>query len=313
MSIKIPKYPYLDNYYHNYTFRALAQDADEKKMEGVTQKAPNWVFASMTRDGRLQFEAEHVIPKTIGRYIGSRDKNGKSLYDGDIVWVEFPGSLREELPAEFSDKTLQAVGVITDTTIQLLNGPFFWHGEIPDPSIEVLGNIYEGRPLDRAPFPVLEKHEVCERLRAGGSLADIFPITLGYNNCMIKAPQFRLDDTVIYIPSINKYSIRAFDSELPSEWIDVIAGHLAEQEHKSIAEWEEGLKLIYYKRGLSRGEISMIYGHLITGNDLLEYMKGSEGLARALFYQCSSPSLDYYMQGRAEDIAWLDCEYEWDE
>ena len=42
-------------------------------------------------------------------------------------------------------------------------------------------------------------------------------------------------------------------------------------------------------------------------------MDGSEGLARALFYPCSSPRPEYYAQGRAEDIAWLDGEYECDE
>lgn len=282
MSIKIPKYPLIDMYFPDYTFRASAQDADENA-------------------------------QPIGRYIGFRDKNGKALYEGDVVWVEFPGSLYEDLPAEYAKKTLKAVGMITRTNIQLFEGPFFPLEKIPGSSIEALGNIYEGRPLDRVPFPVLTKIDVHMRLCAGESLADIFPITLGCDECMIKAPQFRLDDTVIYIPSINKYSISAFDTYLPSEWIDVIAGHLADQEHKSIKEWEEGLKLIYYKRGLSYEEIAMIDGQLITGNALLKYMDGNEGLTRALFFQCNSPRPEYYTQGRAEDIAWLDYEYEWDE
>lgn len=58
----------------------------------ATLDAVNYMVVSIS--GTACLELEVVAPETVGRYIGKRDKNGKRIFDKDIVkhynWAEFP-------------------------------------------------------------------------------------------------------------------------------------------------------------------------------------------------------------------------------
>ena len=82
----------------------------------------------------LGFEHFLVIPETVGQYIELPDKNGKKIFEGDIV----RDAETSEVGKIFFDKYTSTFVICFENTIADFNASY---------SLEVIGNIYDNPEL----------------------------------------------------------------------------------------------------------------------------------------------------------------------
>lgn len=110
-------------------------------------------FDSMDKIGKVYRYRYQVDPETVGQFTGLRDKNGKGIYEGDIVNMHyfFENHNRETLGA-FEDE-MEVVGVVRIDEMSVYTDckkrRFDWVNYLEEPTeeLEVIGNIYENGDL----------------------------------------------------------------------------------------------------------------------------------------------------------------------
>ena len=83
--------------------------------------------------GTIDGNAIPVIPETVGQFTGLTDKNGKKIFEGDIV-----RAMMDYGPAGFYERTV-SIGWLDDVGYQ------WQYFDIP--TIEVIGNIHDNPEL----------------------------------------------------------------------------------------------------------------------------------------------------------------------
>lgn len=135
-------------------FRGKMVDSDDWWMYGYLrevwgEKQRNFVIAPAKKfqsDGCTDKEEDYVQVETIGQFTGRTDKNGKEIYEGDIVRVPSldPFGLTED-------------DVLTNAIVTFYMGSFIveYNGGkhitellcLKDDEIEVIGNIHDNPEL----------------------------------------------------------------------------------------------------------------------------------------------------------------------
>ena len=113
------------------------------KYDNLPHKKGDWVYGNYVelKDGNRTmcciYGYGEIIPETVGRYIGKLDKNGKRIFEGDIV--DYNGTKHE---------------VIFETRFSAYFGIKISHVEtwqfcleVPAKLMEVVGNIYDNPKL----------------------------------------------------------------------------------------------------------------------------------------------------------------------
>lgn len=140
----------------------------EIKFRGLVKYTKKWIYGSLIkigknyqiyyRDeiGRITY-TENVHPKTIGQYIGLKDKNGVEIYEGDIVkndefTLEVVYNTKIQAFALYDRKEQLYIDEAEDLFYQCddIEENFRYDDSVFEykcGSYEVIGNIYENKDL----------------------------------------------------------------------------------------------------------------------------------------------------------------------
>ena len=127
-------------------FRGQTRRKGEKVRMDGTPVESNWVYGGVFQGpnrsiiyGYEPIEKRVVYTDTVGQYTGLTDKNGKKIFEGDIVTI--PGSKRRGLPATVEYFPQGAVFQIRRVGYNAIT---LWDA---NESVEVIGNIYDNPEL----------------------------------------------------------------------------------------------------------------------------------------------------------------------
>ena len=124
----------------------------EIKFRGKRVEDNEWIFGYyvVTCDSnRIIYEdyegfycEEEVIPESVGQYTGLRDKNGREIYEGDIVHLSSDDGVDYKALIVFKDGGFCAIdGSENDYSVRRYGLSRY------DLKVEVIGNIYENPEL----------------------------------------------------------------------------------------------------------------------------------------------------------------------
>lgn len=102
--------------------------------------------------------AHEVIPETVGQYTGLTDKNGKKIFEGDIVKVsyiekrdyqgiKYDNEFEMIETVVYNEKSACFMLEIDNKGITMFRPLHDFGNEVSIKSIEVIGNIYDNREL----------------------------------------------------------------------------------------------------------------------------------------------------------------------
>lgn len=124
------------------------------KFRGKSLNNGNWAYGDLSQRGQITFIECEVQPETIGQFTGLFDKNGKEIYEGDIVSKTTKSGYPDNRVGEIVFRN-GLFGIRNDSRyglpVSILVSESNWvDGNASGTSIfeyEVIGNVYDNPEL----------------------------------------------------------------------------------------------------------------------------------------------------------------------
>ena len=131
-------------------FRGKRKDNGEWVYGDLLNVGVDYDYAIRTYGGREHGQANAADEKTVGQYTGLKDKNGKKIFEGDIVRGRHWTSYNDKNDGEFhlwrvdwSEKS----GLITFVDSPTTNTKMSIHDFADFEEVEIIGNIHDNPEL----------------------------------------------------------------------------------------------------------------------------------------------------------------------
>lgn len=129
-------------------FRGKRIDTDEWTVGSliVTHKGITGIttFTGKFVDGKIRAVIDEVYPETVGQYTGAKDKNGKEIYEGDILNIQFCTETTVPMFVSFVDGGWH---IQEDLDYE----EYHYLDDYKDDAT-IIGNIYDNPELLESPF-----------------------------------------------------------------------------------------------------------------------------------------------------------------
>lgn len=134
---------------HTIKFRGKEIDSNKWLYGDLFQRSgcyPEILFPYFDKKGKTQYAEIAVKEKTVGQFIGRKDKNKTEIYDGDIITVngDFP-KLVKFIPERASFCIANICDLNNQNQLDIwMQPPISWWYKL---DIDVIGNIHDNPEL----------------------------------------------------------------------------------------------------------------------------------------------------------------------
>ena len=123
-----------------------------------------WVYGDLVHnmkvtatglEPRVMVGGYEVVPSTVGEFTSLRDKNGEEIYEGDIIYSEFPDGSKTNCLIDWDEEN-SCFGLMDEYNYRsklegydfpMFENAIFWHFRKHSKKFEVIGNIHDNPKL----------------------------------------------------------------------------------------------------------------------------------------------------------------------